>query len=246
MKPRAIVLTLGVLIAAWLAFFSEPPPQAEIAQAIVRSSASTNANNKADTNANNKRSSSVTANKKSKAEEPIAIEALIDRKDLLGREESKPAPCAAAPAPATMPTMPTIMPANLPATKPSTAAIATNAGKVAAAQKKKGSAAAPCIAAAPSERLFDAQSWTPPPPPPLPPPPPPPPSAPPLPFTYIGKKLDDGKWEVYLARGDKVEIIKDNMKIDGIYQIDKITPPTLILLYLPLQQKQTIHIGGSD
>lgn len=79
-----------------------------------------------------------------------------------------------------------------------------------------------------------------------PPPPPPPPSAPPLPFVYIGKAVDEGAWEVFLARGDKTYIVRNKMVIDGVYRVDAIAPPTLTLTYLPLNQVQQINIGVFD
>jgi hypothetical protein len=93
--------------------------------------------------------------------------------------------------------------------------------------------------------LFARQDWTPPPPPPSnePPPPPPPPTAPPLPFTFIGKSLQDGTWEVYLARGDRTYLVRDQTTIDGTYRVDAIRPPVLTLTYLPLSQVQQINIG---
>ena len=101
--------------------------------------------------------------------------------------------------------------------------------------------------------VFGRRDWNPPPPPPAastamppPPPPPPPPSAPPLPFTYLGKAVSAGSWEVFLAIGDKTYIAKDKMVIDGIYRVDAIVPPTLTLTYLPLNQVQQLNIGVLD
>jgi len=93
--------------------------------------------------------------------------------------------------------------------------------------------------------LFARQDWTPPPPPPSnePPPPAPAPTAPPLPFTYIGKSLQDGVWEVYLARGERTWSVRDQTTIDGTYRVDAIRPPVLTLTYLPLEQVQQINIG---
>lgn len=100
-----------------------------------------------------------------------------------------------------------------------------------------------------TESFFASQSWTPPaPPPPAPtkPLPPPPPVAPPLPFTFLGKKNEAGRWEVFLARGDQTLIVHEQSVIEGIYQIDAIEPPTLTVTYLPLKQKQILTIGGAD
>jgi hypothetical protein len=97
-----------------------------------------------------------------------------------------------------------------------------------------------------TQGLFGSQSWTPPPPPPPKPPPPPPPTAPRLPFTYLGKKVEDGAWEVYLARGDQTFIVRANSVIEDTYRVESIKPPTLSLTYLPLDQMQTLTIGGAD
>lgn len=94
--------------------------------------------------------------------------------------------------------------------------------------------------------VFARQDWTPPPPPPEPAPPPPPPSAPPLPFTFIGKSLQDGVWEIYLARGDRTHLVRENTVIDGVYRVDAIRPPVLTLTYLPLNQVQQLNIGVFD
>lgn len=94
--------------------------------------------------------------------------------------------------------------------------------------------------------LFTSQSWTPPPPPPPKPPPPPPPTAPPLPFVYLGKKIEDGAWEVFVARGDRTYIVRERSLLDGMYRIDSIKPPLLSLTYIPMNQVQTLAIGGSD
>ena len=93
--------------------------------------------------------------------------------------------------------------------------------------------------------VFGSQDWN---PPPVvqqeaPPPPPPPPTAPPLPFTYIGKAVSDGAVEVYLTRSGATYIVRENMVIDGTYRVDDISPPTLKLTYLPLNQGQQINIG---
>jgi hypothetical protein len=101
-------------------------------------------------------------------------------------------------------------------------------------------------AAGASVALFGSQNWNPPPPPPPKPAPPPPPTAPPVPFTYLGKKSEDGKWEVYVGRDDQTLILHENSEIDGTYRVDAIRPPTMTLTYLPLKQPQTLAIGGTE
>ena len=93
------------------------------------------------------------------------------------------------------------------------------------------------------QSLFGSQNWTPPPPPAAPPPPP---MAPPLPYTYIGKKFENNRWEVYLAKGEQTYIVLENTVLENNNHVDSIKPPTLTLTYLPLQQVQTLTIGGAD
>lgn len=98
------------------------------------------------------------------------------------------------------------------------------------------------------EGVFQGQNWNPPPPPPPPASnaPPPAPVAPPMPFTVIGKAVADGAWEVYLARGDKTYVVKNQTVIDGTYRVEKIAPPLMSVTYLPLNQVQQINIGVLD
>jgi hypothetical protein len=93
---------------------------------------------------------------------------------------------------------------------------------------------------------FARRDWTPPPPPPAQAPPAPPPTAPPLPFTVIGKSVEGGTWEVYLAQGDRLHVVRDGAVIDGTYRVDAIAPPVLTLTYLPLNQAQQLTIGAFD
>ena len=100
-----------------------------------------------------------------------------------------------------------------------------------------------------ASELFVAQTFDAPPPPPPPAPKPAPPAsatAPPLPFAYLGKKLDNGHWEVYLADGDRTYFLREGSVVDTDYAVNSIRPPTLTLTYLPLKQMQTLSIGGAD
>ncbi|HEV3106594.1 MAG TPA: hypothetical protein VGZ01_13000 [Trinickia sp.] len=72
------------------------------------------------------------------------------------------------------------------------------------------------------------------------------PPVPSMPFAYIGKQAADGRWEVYLARGDDTLIVRERDVIDGTYRVDVISPPTMTLVYLPLKLAQTLDIGSAD
>jgi len=74
----------------------------------------------------------------------------------------------------------------------------------------------------------------------------PPPSIPPLPFVYLGKKIEDDSWEVYLGRGEQSLIVREQSVIDGTWRVDAIKPPTMTITYLPLKQAQPLIIGGTD
>jgi len=89
--------------------------------------------------------------------------------------------------------------------------------------------------------------------PPAPPPPvaskplpPPPPVAPPLPFQFLGKKLEDGRWEIYLDAAEQTLIAHQGDTLLGRYRVDEIRPPNLQLTYLPLNQPQTLAIGQGE
>jgi hypothetical protein len=94
-------------------------------------------------------------------------------------------------------------------------------------------------------KLFAARNWNPP-PPKLVVAPPPPPTAPPMPFVYVGKKLEAGMWEIFLSNGTDIRVARINSVIDGVYRVSDIRPPTLTLTYLPLNQVQQLNIGTLD
>ena len=69
------------------------------------------------------------------------------------------------------------------------------------------------------------------------------PVAPPLPFTYVGKQVQDEVWQVFLQRdgGDAI-VVKEGDELAGLYRIESIRPPSMVLLYLPLHQAQALVI----
>jgi hypothetical protein len=86
---------------------------------------------------------------------------------------------------------------------------------------------------------FAVLSWT---PPPLPASTAVTPSAPPLPFKYLGKEFDGDQWRIFLARENEVLIVKANDVIGDTYRIVSITPPTVSIVYLPLNETQQLGI----
>jgi hypothetical protein len=75
---------------------------------------------------------------------------------------------------------------------------------------------------------------------------PPAPTAPPLRFIYLGKHHDGSAWEVFLGLDDRTLIVKAGDLLEGPYRVDSIAPPVLVLVYEPLQARQTLAIGGVD
>ena len=92
--------------------------------------------------------------------------------------------------------------------------------------------------------MFAAKSWY------VPPPAPkirPVPVAPPLPFTYVGKLLQQGKSStVFLERQNRIFLVREGDAIDANYRVDTIKAPVMILTYLPLDIKQTVQIGEAN
>lgn len=87
----------------------------------------------------------------------------------------------------------------------------------------------------------------PPPPPPAPPPPPPKPTAPALPFAAMGKLETAGEPTIYyLQEGDTVHAVVIGDTISSRYRVESVANGVMELLYLPLQIKQTLSVGGDS
>lgn len=70
-----------------------------------------------------------------------------------------------------------------------------------------------------------------------------PPTAPPFPYAYLGMKRDDAALQVFLASGDLTYVVRQGDVLAELYKIESIAPPTMTVVYLPLQQVQTLQIG---
>lgn len=100
-------------------------------------------------------------------------------------------------------------------------------------------------AAAPAGDPFQARSWEPEQPVVRRHVPPPPPQAPPLPFAYLGKMVDEGTTIVFLVRQDRNYIARLGDTLDGSYRVEKIVEEGLVLTYLPLGAEQTLPFGAT-
>lgn len=67
------------------------------------------------------------------------------------------------------------------------------------------------------------------------------PVAPPLPFRYFGKLLENGKREVFVMRGDELISIQAG-KTYGEYRVDQVADARITFTYLPLKTKQTLEV----
>jgi hypothetical protein len=90
--------------------------------------------------------------------------------------------------------------------------------------------------------MFHARSWQPP-PPPVSARAPERPSAPPLPFRFFGRLVDNGTTVVFLNRQDDIYAVKAGDTIGGAYRVEEINGSEVVLTYLPLRQRQTLQIG---
>jgi len=95
---------------------------------------------------------------------------------------------------------------------------------------------------APAGDPFQARSWAPPPDAEAPRRrlPPPPPQAPPLPFAYMGKLVEDATTTVFLSRQDRNYVVRAGDTIEGTYRVERVADDGLVVTYLPLKIQQTL------
>lgn len=109
------------------------------------------------------------------------------------------------------------------------------------------------LAPASMTNLFPPQSWTPPPPPSPPPEHAPKPIAPPLPFALAALWRDDQNEYVVLRAGtERFVLCRNCAKTMGSrpgsvllhnYRIDSVSRNQVSFTFLPLQEKQVLHLG---
>lgn len=68
----------------------------------------------------------------------------------------------------------------------------------------------------------------------------PPPSAPPLPFVFIGRVIENDNVILFLSKNGRQYVVKTGETIDGSYKVEKITDDEAILIYLPMNVQQTL------
>ena len=88
--------------------------------------------------------------------------------------------------------------------------------------------------------LLAARSWI------VPPPPQPvvAPKAPPLPFTLVGRLIDNNQQVVFLASQDRNYVAREGVKLDSNYLVERIEAGRMTLIYLPLDERQFLNLGA--
>jgi hypothetical protein len=72
------------------------------------------------------------------------------------------------------------------------------------------------------------------------------PVAPPLPFRYIGRLVQNGRTEVLVLRGNVLHGIAEGDEIDGEYRVERITGATIHFTYLPGRVKQNLDLTAAS
>lgn len=90
--------------------------------------------------------------------------------------------------------------------------------------------------------FFGSQSWQPPAPKVIAAPVVP--TAPPLPYRFAGKLVQNGKLHVFLSKGDAAIPIKQGEILDGTYRVEAIGEDRITLVYLPLGLRENIPVNS--
>lgn len=69
-------------------------------------------------------------------------------------------------------------------------------------------------------------------------------AAPPPPFRVLGRYADARRNVVFLQQQDKNFVVEVGDTIDGQYKVEEIGASVLTLRYLPINELQTISLGG--
>ncbi|HXJ51487.1 MAG TPA: hypothetical protein VNH16_08850 [Burkholderiales bacterium] len=70
-------------------------------------------------------------------------------------------------------------------------------------------------------------------------------AAPPLPFRYVGRLVQNGKAEALVLRGNALHSVAEGDEIDGEYRVERITGAAIRFTYLPGSVKQTLDLTAA-
>ncbi len=72
------------------------------------------------------------------------------------------------------------------------------------------------------------------------------PAKPQFPFRYVGKIIDGGKREVFLARGEAHYSVGAGQTIDNLYKVEKFTDQAVTLVHLPSGARHQVPISAAN
>jgi hypothetical protein len=72
-----------------------------------------------------------------------------------------------------------------------------------------------------------------------------PPVAPPMPYRVAGRVFHDGALQIILARGDAVLTVREGDTLDGAYQVEKVQPDRVTLIYVPLGTREDLPVNSA-
>lgn len=70
------------------------------------------------------------------------------------------------------------------------------------------------------------------------------PTAPPLPFTYLGKMIDGALITVFVSKNGRNLTLKGGETIEGLYAVKSIDAQKVVFEYIPLNLEQILSIRG--
>ena len=71
------------------------------------------------------------------------------------------------------------------------------------------------------------------------------PKAPPLPFHYLGKVLEEGAVVAFVSQGALNHLLRSGDLVAD-YRVEQITPAEMTFVYLPLNEKQRLTFGSAN
>jgi hypothetical protein len=75
--------------------------------------------------------------------------------------------------------------------------------------------------------------------------PPPAPVAPPMPYRVAGQVVHNGPPRVVLAREDRVFFVREGDMLEGGYRVESIKSDAVTLVYMPLDERQTLAVASA-
>ena len=69
---------------------------------------------------------------------------------------------------------------------------------------------------------------------------------PPLPFTYLGRVVENGRERIFLASAQKNYLAQRGDVLENNYRIDSINDHQILFTYLPLKIGQTLETGAAQ